>query len=179
MKIAGVDEVGVGCLAGPVISSAIIFNSSALDVVFKDSKKTTAKQRAHFVNYMKRNCFIAIGVASPREVDDHNVLKATHLAMKRAIYNLPCQPEKILIDGIYVPEGLDNAEAIVKGDQHSQQIAAASIFAKHFRDTLMSALSLKYPHYHLEKNKGYPTKQHKEAINQFGLSNIHRKSFKI
>jgi ribonuclease HII len=179
MKIAGVDEVGVGCLAGPVISSAIIFNSSALDVVFKDSKKTTAKQRAHFVNYMKRNCFIAIGVASPKEVDDLNVLKATHLAMKRAIYNLPCQPKKILIDGIYVPEGLDNAEAIVKGDQHSQQIAAASIFAKHFRDALMSALSLKYPHYHLEKNKGYPTKQHKEAINQFGLSNIHRKSFKI
>ena len=101
MKIAGVDEVGVGCLAGPVISSAIIFNSSALDVVFKDSKKTTAKQRAHFVNYMKRNCFIAIGVASPKEVDDLNVLKATHLAMKRAIYNLTCQPEKILIDGIY------------------------------------------------------------------------------
>ena len=79
---------------------------------------------------MKRNCFIAIGVASPKEVDDLNVLKATHLAMKRAIYNLPCQPEKILIDGIYVPEGLDNAEAIVKGDQHSQQIAAASIFCQ-------------------------------------------------
>ena len=78
-----------------------------------------------------------------------------------------------------MPEGLDNAEAIIKGDQHSQQIAAASIFAKHFRDTLMSALSLKYPHYHLEKNKRLSTKQHKEAINQFGLSNIHRKSFKI
>ena len=71
---------------------------------------------------MKRNCFIAIGVASPKEVDDLNVLKATHLAMKRAIYNLPCQPEKILIDGIYVPEGLDNAEAIVKGDQHLNKL---------------------------------------------------------
>ena len=112
-------------------------------------------------------------------MDELNVLKATHLAMKRAINNLPVVPELILIDGLYVPDGVDNAESIVKGDETHQEIAAASIYAKCYRDKLMEVYGTQYSQYSLEKNKGYPTKEHKSAINEHGLSNIHRKSFKI
>ena len=99
--------------------------------------------------------------------------------MKRAIKSLSITPNKILIDGSHVPKDLENAESIIKGDDLVQEISAASIFAKHYRDNLMQVYSVKYPHYFFEKNKGYPTAEHKSAISRFGLSQIHRKSFKI
>ena len=179
MRTAGVDEVGVGCLAGPVISAAVSFGNQEPSVIFKDSKKISHLQRTKLYKYIKNNFHTSIGIATPYEVDKFNVLKATHLAMKRAINNLPVVPELILIDGLYVPDGVDNAESIVKGDEIHQEIAAASIYAKCYRDKLMEIYGVQYSQYSLEKNKGYPTKEHKSAINEHGLSNIHRKSFKI
>ena len=179
MKIAGVDEVGIGCLAGPLISAAVIFGKNKSEYFFKDSKKTTQKNRVVQANYIKSNFYVGIGVASPSEIDELNVLRASHLAMIRAIENLPVIPEKIIIDGIYTPKGLKNAEAMIKGDENHQEIAAASIVAKYFRDQLMLKYAKEYEGYFFEKNKGYPTKDHKNAINYLGLSNIHRKSFKI
>ena len=179
MKIAGVDEVGIGCLAGPLISAAVIFGKNKSEYLFKDSKKTSQKNRAIQAKYIKRNFYVGIGLASPIEIDELNVLKASHLAMIRAIENLPVIPEKIIIDGIHTPKGLKNAEAIIKGDENYQEIAAASIVAKNLRDQLMLKYAKDYEGYFFEKNKGYPTKEHKKAINYLGLSNIHRKSFKI
>ena len=179
MKIAGVDEVGIGCLAGPLISAAVIFGKNKSEYFFKDSKKTTQKNRAVQASYIKSNFYVGIGVASPSEIDELNVLRASHLAMIRAIENLPVIPEKIIIDGIHTPKGLKNAEAIINGDENLQEIAAASIVAKYFRDQLMLKYAKEYEGYFFEKNKGYPTKDHKNAINFLGLSNIHRKSFKI
>ena len=179
MKIAGVDEVGIGCLAGPLISAAVIFGKNKSEYFFKDSKKTTQKNRTVQANYIKNNFYVGIGVASPSEIDELNVLRASHLAMIRAIENLPVIPEKIIIDGIHTPKGLKNAEAMIKGDENHQEIAAASIVAKYFRDQLMLKYAKHYEGYFFEKNKGYPTKDHKNAINYLGLSNIHRKSFKI
>ncbi len=179
MKIAGVDEVGVGCLAGPVISAAVVFGNNKSDYIFKDSKKTLEKNRAIQAKYINQNFYVGIGIATPKEIDVLNVLKATHLAMERAILNLPIKPEKIIIDGIHVPENLENAKAIIKGDEHHQEIAAASIVAKYFRDQLMAKYAQEISGYALEKNKGYPTKEHKDAINYLGYTNIHRKSFKI
>ena len=179
MKIAGVDEVGIGCLAGPLISAAVIFGKNKSEYFFKDSKKTTQKNRAVQASYIKSNFYVGIGVASPSEIDELNVLRASHLAMIRAIENLPVIPEKIIIDGIHTPKGLKNAEAMIKGDENHQEIAAASIVAKYFRDQLMLKYAKEYKGYFFEKNKGYPTKDHKNAINYLGLSYIHRKSFKI
>ena len=179
MKIAGVDEVGIGCLAGPLVAAAVIFGKNKSEYFFKDSKKTSQKNRVIQAKYIKRNFYVGIGVASPSEIDELNVLKASHLGMKRAIKNLPVIPERIIIDGIYVPEGLEHAEAIVKGDEQYQEIAAASIVAKNFRDQLMFQYAKVYEGYFFQKNKGYPTKDHKNAINYLGLTNIHRKSFKI
>ena len=179
MKIAGVDEVGIGCLAGPLISAAVIFGKNKSEYFFKDSKKTTQKNRAVQASYIKSNFYVGIGVASPSEIDELNVLRASHLAMIRAIENLPVTPEKIIIDGKHTPKGLKNAEAMIKGDENHQEIAAASIVAKYFRDQLMLKYAKEYEGYFFEKNKGYPTKDHKNAINYLGLSNIHRKSFKI
>ena len=130
MKIAGVDEVGIGCLAGPLISAAVIFGKNKSEYFFKDSKKTTQKNRAVQASYIKSNFYVGIGVASPSEIDELNVLRASHLAMIRAIENLPVIPEKIIIDGIHTPKGLKNAEAMIKGDENHQEIAAASIVAK-------------------------------------------------
>ena len=179
MKTAGVDEVGIGCLAGPLVSAAVIFGKNKSEYLFKDSKKTSQKNRAIQAKYIKKNFYVGIGVVSPNEIDELNVLQGSHLAMKRAIKNLAVIPERIIIDGLYIPEGLDNAEAIVKGDEQYQEIAAASIVAKNFRDQLMFSYAKIYEGYFFEKNKGYPTKDHKNAINYLGLSNIHRKSFKI
>ena len=137
MKIAGVDEVGIGCLAGPLISAAVIFGKNKSEYFFKDSKKTTQKNRAVQASYIKSNFYVGLGVASPSEIDELNVLKASHLAMIRAIENLPVAPKKIIIDGIHTPKGLKNAEAMIKGDENHQEIAAASIVAKYFRDQLM------------------------------------------
>ena len=118
MRITGVDEVGVGCLAGPVISAAVCFGNQKPSVIFRDSKKISHIRREKLYKYIKHNFHVSIGIATPPEVDKLNILKATHLAMKRAINNLPVIPETILIDGLYVPDGINNAESIVKGDNN-------------------------------------------------------------
>ena len=106
MRTTGVDEVGVGCLAGPVISAAVCFGNKKPSVIFKDSKKLSEIQREKLYKYIKQNCHVAIGIATAFEVDKINVLKATHLAMKRAIYNFPINPGLVLIDGLYIPDGI-------------------------------------------------------------------------
>tara|TARA_B100000674_G_C37776142_1_gene884924 strand:+ start:150 stop:689 length:540 start_codon:yes stop_codon:yes gene_type:complete len=178
MIIAGVDEVGVGCLAGPVVASCVILPKK-INQIFKDSKSISEAIRTKQFHFLRRNSFASIGLCTPQEIDEMNILNATHLAMKRAINNIQKKPEKILIDGKYVPSGLVNAEAFIGGDKVHQQISAASIYAKHFRDNLMAQYARILPVYHFEKNKGYPTKIHKEAIIEYGLSKIHRKSFKM
>ena len=178
MIIAGVDEVGVGCLAGPVVASCVILPEK-INEVFNDSKRVSETLRSKQFHFLRRNSFASIGLCTPQEIDEINILNATHLAMKRAINNIQVKPEKILIDGKYIPSGLLNAEAIIGADKLHQQISAASIYAKYFRDNLMAQYSKILPAYHFEKNKGYPTKIHKEAIIEYGLSKIHRKSFKM
>ena len=178
MIIAGVDEVGVGCLAGPVVASCVILPEK-INEIFNDSKSISETLRSKKFLFLRRNTFASIGVCTPQEIDKMNILNATHLAMKRAIINIQVKPEKILIDGKYIPGGLLNAEAFIGGDKVHQQISAASIYAKHFRDNLMAQYAKIFPVYHFEKNKGYPTKTHKEAIIEYGLSKIHRKSFKM
>ena len=179
MMIAGVDEVGLGCLAGPIISAAVILGDFKGKVIFKDSKKTSERNRHLQHNLIKQNCYYSIGVATPHEIDELNVLNASHLAMKRALKNLPVFPKKILIDGSHVPEGIQNADSVIKGDSLIQEISAASVFAKVFRDSLMKIYSEKYKFYSFQNNKGYPTPEHKNAISRYGLSEIHQKSFKI
>ena len=178
MIIAGVDEVGVGCLAGPVVASCVILPEQ-INEIFKDSKSTSESLRFKQFQFLRRNTYASIGLCTPQEIDEMNILNATHLAMKRAINNIQIKPEKILIDGKYVPSGLLNAEAFIGGDKAHQQISAASIYAKYFRDNLMGQYAKIFPKYYFEKNKGYPTQMHKEAIIEFGLSKIHRKSFKM
>ena len=129
MMIAGVDEVGLGCLAGPIISAAIILGDFKGKVIFKDSKKTSERNRHLQYNLIKQNCYYSIGVATPHEIDELNVLNASHLAMKRALKNLPVFPKQILIDGSHVPEGIQNADSVLKGDSLIQEISAASVFA--------------------------------------------------
>jgi ribonuclease HII len=178
MIIAGVDEVGVGCLAGPVVASCVILPEQ-INEIFKDSKSTSESLRSKQFQFLRRNTYASIGLCTPQEIDEMNILNATHLAMKRAINNIQIKPEKILIDGKYIPSGLLNAEAFIGGDKVHQQISAASIYAKYFRDNLMGQYAQIFPKYYFEKNKGYPTQMHKEAIIEFGLSKIHRKSFKM
>ncbi len=177
--IAGIDEVGLGCLAGPIISAAVVLGDFKDKVIFKDSKKTSEKNRRIQYNLIKQNCYYSIGVATPKEIDYFNVLKASHISMVRALNNLPISPERVLIDGSHVPEGIQNGESLIKGDSLIQEISAASVFAKVYRDYLMKIYAKKYTVYSFESNKGYPTPQHKTAISRYGLSEIHRKSFKI
>ena len=151
--IVGVDEVGLGCLAGPVIASAIILSGRGSERIYKDSKKLLKNKEQKNFFFLRRNCYFGIGVASPLEIDQLNVLKASHLAMIRAVDSLPVKPSKIFIDGKYVPEGLKNAESIIKGDQLVQEIAAASNFAKYYRDGLMAAYHLQLSNYNFKKQR--------------------------
>jgi ribonuclease HII len=178
---AGCDEAGRGCLAGPVVAAAVIlppgFKSSGID----DSKKLTEKKRAALEPLIKEAALaFAIGVVDNREIDRINILKASHLAMHRAILQLKTRPEFLLIDGNrFSPFPGIRHECIVKGDGKFLSIAAASILAKVERDRLMESLHEKYPHYHWNRNKGYPTKIHRSAIAEFGSSPLHRKSFAL
>ncbi len=178
MTICGVDEVGRGPWAGPVIACAVILpkNADALDL--RDSKKMTAKARA-LTNAQLRQCAqFAFGGASVGEIDRLNIRQATHLAMRRAVLALPNTPEQIDIDGRDVPEGLPApANAIIKGDATHPHIAAASIMAKVLRDELMAQLAQKYPHYAWEQNAGYGTKAHQAGLKTHGITPHHRCSF--
>jgi len=174
--IAGVDEVGRGCLAGPVIAAAVILNNSISNL--NDSKKISKDKRKHLSTIIMQNSFFAFGHASHQEIDEINIHNASLLAMKRAILNLNIKPNKVLVDGLYLPDVEYKKEAIVGGDAIISEISAASIIAKVYRDNLMLDFDKKYPIYKFNKHKGYPTKFHKEMLKIHGSCPIHRHSFK-
>ena len=175
--IIGVDEVGRGPLAGPVISAAIVLNKEKIPEGINDSKKLSKKKREVINEELISQHNFAIGIASVEEIDKINILQASLLAMKRAVLNLNIKPQTILVDGNKLPDLEYNMYPIIKGDSKSISIAAASIIAKVYRDKLMQDLSLQYPGYYWEKNSGYGTKQHLLALDNLGVTPIHRKSF--
>jgi len=176
--IAGVDEVGRGCLAGPVVSAAVILNNKIDLKLINDSKKINFKNRLKIAEFIKENSCYAIGVASVEEIFNINILQAALLSMKRAVDKLKKKPEQILIDGPFAPRGLKNYKTIIKGDQKIKCIGAASIVAKTYRDLLMIKLSKKFTHYAWERNFGYGTKAHVDGLKKFGITSHHRKGFK-
>jgi len=178
MITAGVDEVGRGCLAGPVVSSAVILKETVNLSILKDSKKISFKKRIEIAEHIKLNSIYAVGVASVEEILNLNILQATLLSMKRAIDKLSVKPELILIDGNFAPKGLTNFKTIINGDEKVKSISAASIMAKVYRDQLMIKLSEKFQHYAWERNFGYGTKAHMKGLKNFGVTSHHRKGFK-
>ena len=175
---AGVDEVGRGCLAGPVVSSAIILKEGINLSLLKDSKKITFNKRIKIAKHIKLNSIYAVGMASVEEILEINILQAALLSMKRAIEKLPVKPELILIDGNFAPKGLTNFKTVINGDEKVKSISAASIIAKVYRDELMIKLSKKFKNYAWERNFGYGTKAHIEGLKKFGITSHHRKGFK-
>tara|TARA_B100000575_G_C23100460_1_gene634878 strand:+ start:53 stop:622 length:570 start_codon:yes stop_codon:yes gene_type:complete len=176
--IAGVDEVGRGCIAGPVVSAAVILKSGINLKILKDSKKIPFKKRGEISKHIKLNSFYAIGLASVEEILNLNILQASLLSMKRAIDQLKIKPNLILIDGNFAPKGLENFRTIINGDEKIHSISAASIVAKVYRDSLMIKLSEKFSNYAWEKNFGYGTKAHMDGLKKYGVSTHHRKAFK-
>jgi len=178
-RIAGVDEVGRGPLCGPVTAAAVILNPDDIPEGLNDSKKMTAKKRDALYDEILAKADCCIAHATVQEIDEINILRASHLAMTRAIAGLTKAPDHILIDGNMIPKGLTtSAEAVVKGDGRSLSIAAASIIAKVARDRIMGDLAIEFPGYGWEKNAGYGTKQHLEALRALGVTPHHRRSFK-
>jgi len=181
MIVAGCDEAGRGPLCGPVVAAAVVIARSpegdaAIPSFIKDSKKMTAAQRIAAYDWITANTIWAIGICSPAEIDELNILQASLLAMKRAVTGLSTQPDFVLIDGNRMPEGL-TGRAVVKGDSKSLSIAAASIIAKVTRDRIMSELAREYPQYGWDKNAGYPTAAHLSAIKEYGVNDHYRKTY--
>jgi len=177
-RIAGVDEVGRGPLAGPVIAAAVILPEGGIKEKLFDSKKISSKKREHLYETIFTEAQgVGIGIVGQEEIDRINILQATLKAMAFAIENLPIPPDFILIDG---PQGITlpiPQKPIRKGDQLCNSIAAASIIAKVTRDRMMLACHQKYPQYNFARHKGYGTKEHRKAIEKFGVCELHRKSF--
>ena len=177
--IAGVDEVGRGPLAGPVTAAAVILDPENIPAGLNDSKKLSANKRMAVLDELQEVAQISVAHASVKEIDTHNILRASHIAMVRAIQGLPQQPDLALIDGNMIPRDLTlPSQAVIKGDALSVSIAAASIVAKIRRDQLMVELGQQFPGYGWEKNAGYPSKQHREALVNLGVTPHHRRSFK-
>ena len=178
-KIAGVDEVGRGCLAGPVFSAAVILNKNAEIKYIKDSKTIRFKKRILLSRYIKKNSTYAIGTASVEEINKINILNASLLSMKRALNKLKLKPSLAYIDGLFVPKNTKiKCKNFVKGDEKVVCIAAASIIAKVARDLFMIKLAKKYPQYNWNKNFGYGTAEHLKRLKKYGITKHHRKKFK-
>jgi len=178
-KIAGVDEVGRGCLAGPVFAAAVILNSNIDTKDIKDSKKITFQKRISISNYIKKNSIYAIGTASVEEINKINILNASLLSMKRALEKLNPKPGVAYIDGLFAPKKLKiKCKTFVKGDEKIISISAASIIAKVARDLFMIKLSKKFPNYCWNKNFGYGTADHLYGLKKHGITKHHRKKFK-
>ena len=176
--IAGTDEVGRGPLAGEVVAAAVILDPATPIPGLNDSKKLSDKQRQQLVILIKERALaFAIGRSSVMEIDILNILQASLLAMRRAVEALALRPQLVYVDGNHLPDWRYKSKAIVRGDAKIPAIAAASVLAKVTRDREMEALDSLYPGYGLAKHKGYPTKQHLEALAKLGPSPIHRKSF--
>lgn len=177
--IAGVDEVGRGPLVGDVVTAAVILDLNNPIIGLTDSKKLSAKKLILLFDEIQEKALcIGIGRASPAEIDSLNILHATMLAMQRAVEQLAIQPEFVFIDGNRCPSLSMPCEAIVKGDLRVAQISAASIIAKVTRDREMVELDKKHPHYGFARHKGYPTKDHIDALEKYGIIPEYRRSFK-
>ena len=178
MLIAGVDEAGRGPLAGPVVAAAVILDASRPIDGLNDSKKLSAKKRELlFIEICEKAQSYAIAEASVAEIDEINILQASLLAMKRAVEALHIQPDQIRVDGTFCPQVTMPAEAIIQGDSLIPAISAASILAKVYRDRMMDKMDETYPGYGFKNHAGYGTKKHLEALQNLGVTPIHRISF--
>ena len=178
-KVAGVDEVGRGCLAGPVFAAAVILNDNIITRDIKDSKKIPFKKRIIISQYIKKNSIYAVGSASVIEINKINILNASLLSMQRALGKLKKKPSIAYIDGLFAPTNINiKCKTIIKGDEKIISIAAASIIAKVTRDLFMIKLSKQYPKYSWNKNFGYGTSDHMNGLKKYGVTKHHRKKFK-
>ena len=178
---AGCDEAGRGCLAGPVVASAVILASNFQNKLLNDSKKLSEKQRLSLRPIIEQEAVSwGVGIVTPQEIDEINILNASFLAMHRAIEQLKQKPEQLLIDGNrFNPYKDIPHHCIIKGDGKYLSIAAASILAKTYRDDIMEKLDLEFDSYAWKNNKGYPTAEHRKAIQKKGITPHHRKSFQL
>ena len=178
---AGCDEAGRGCLAGSVYAAAVILPEDYQNELLNDSKQLIEKKRYELREIIERDAVAwAVGIVTPEEIDKINILNASILAMHRALDQLKVRPEAIIVDGNrFKPYQKLPHTTIVKGDGKYLSIAAASILAKTYRDDYMNQLAEEYPQYDWRSNKGYPTKKHREAIKQFGITPYHRKSYNL
>jgi len=180
-SVAGLDEAGRGPLAGPVVAAAVCLKPDAIKILkgINDSKKLSEKNREYFYKILTNNKNIkwGIGIVSEKVIDKINILEATKLAMLKAVKDLGCDVDFLLLDGNFKIKSEILQRSIIKGDQKVFSISAASIIAKVTRDKIMEKYDKKYPQYGFKKHKGYPTKFHREKIKEFGLCGIHRKSF--
>lgn len=176
--VVGVDEAGRGCLAGPVCAAAIIFKDSADPTIFTDSKLLSAKRRDELFDLIYQHAHVGVGFASVLEIEQINILKASLLAMKRAVLSLNQTPGIVLVDGNFKVPGLTVPQvALIKGELRASPIAAASIIAKVSRDRLMDQLHEEHPEYSFLQHKGYATELHRKAIEKFGPTRHHRQTF--
>lgn len=176
--IAGVDEAGRGPWAGPVVAAAVILDGNNIPAGLDDSKKLNAGKRLELFQAIQASSLVGIGIAEVARIDRDNILQATLWAMAKAVDQLKTAPKYVLVDGNKCPDLNCPAQSVVKGDSRSVSIAAASIIAKVTRDRIMDALSIKHPEFGWQTNKGYGTKQHIFALEAFGITSHHRRSFK-
>ncbi len=178
---AGCDEAGRGCLAGAVFAAAVVLPPNFENELLNDSKQLTEKKRYELRPLIENEALSwAVGIVTPEEIDQINILKASFLAMHRAVDKLTVRPQHLLIDGNrFTPYPGIPHTPIIKGDGKYLSIAAASVLAKTYRDDYMNELALRFPGYSWEENKGYPTKAHREAIRQLGITPYHRKTFTL
>jgi len=177
---AGIDEVGRGPLAGPVVAACVHIPDPTMAwlPLVTDSKKLTKAKRAYLAPLIQQHCTWSIAEISPQEIDEINILQATMRAMEKCAHTLPLAPDKIYVDGNRVPPNMPYpAEAVIKGDSKVKEIACASIIAKVYRDQIMEQLSNEFPHYGWDSNSGYGSKKHLDAIQQYGVTIHHRRSF--
>lgn len=177
----GTDEAGRGCLSGPVVAAAVILPNDFSHPLLNDSKQLSEKQRKELRPYIETHALAtSVAYVYQEKIDEINILQASILAMHLAIDELSIQPEFIIVDGNKFKSYKEiSHKTIVKGDAKFMSIAAASILAKTYRDDYMEKLHLDFPEYYWSKNKGYPTKQHRDAIREFGITKHHRKSFRL
>lgn len=178
-RVAGVDEVGRGPLAGPVTAAAVVLDPSRIPEGLNDSKKLTARARERLYVELMASADVSVAHASLEEIETLNILRASHLAMERAVAGLVVPPDHVLIDGNMIPRGLEiEASALVKGDARSVSISAASIVAKICRDRVLVDLAQQHPGYGWETNMGYGSKSHMAALQNLGVTPHHRRLFK-
>ncbi|MGP4059809.1 ribonuclease HII [Halobacillus sp. H74] len=175
--VAGIDEAGRGPLAGPVVAGAVILPENYYLEGLNDSKKLSLSQRENYFDHIKADAIWSVGIVCNEEIDRLNIYQATKLAMQRAVDNLPVRPEHLLIDAMEMNHAPCTQTSLVKGDQRSVSIAAASVIAKVTRDRMMADLDERYPMYQFRSNQGYGTKDHLKALEMYGASPYHRLSF--